>query len=184
MCLTAAQAFKCGDALIEAKAIVPSGTWHRWLKNNCKLGKRTALRYIRLAQNRAEIKDKLDTEKLSPSLRALERLIAQRKVTAPGMHSSAGVPASAPTNPPTGQPDERWLQKREEEQAAVKLAETASKLLWQAFGQLDLGHPLKTFDVLQRLRAKLRTQAFDFHDMRIVIERNASSRPRARRRGG
>jgi hypothetical protein len=59
MCLSVAHAFNCGAALIQAKAAVPSGMWFRWLWINCKLSKRTALRYIRIAKHRVEIDDQL-----------------------------------------------------------------------------------------------------------------------------
>jgi hypothetical protein len=62
MCHAVAHAIRAGEALIQAKAAVPSGSWHRWLKEHCELSKRTALRYIQLAQHREEIEHKIAGE--------------------------------------------------------------------------------------------------------------------------
>jgi hypothetical protein len=53
-----ASGIKCGEHLTQAQAIVVSGTWEAWCRNNCKpLSKSTVTRYIRLYKNRDKIKD-------------------------------------------------------------------------------------------------------------------------------
>jgi len=47
-----AKAITAGEALIAAKAVVPDGTWLRWLKANCIISDRTAQLYMQLAENK------------------------------------------------------------------------------------------------------------------------------------
>ena len=53
MCHAVTHAISAGEALIQAKAAVPPGNWHHWLRSNCELSRRTALRYIQFAGHRA-----------------------------------------------------------------------------------------------------------------------------------
>ena len=63
MCHAVAHAINAGEALIQAKAAVPPGDWHRWLQSNCELSRRTALRYMQFAVHQTELRAHgLDTE--------------------------------------------------------------------------------------------------------------------------
>jgi hypothetical protein len=57
-------AFTAGRALLEAKRHpqVPHGKWLPWLKENCGLSERTANRYMKLANNRSKIEEKLKSK--------------------------------------------------------------------------------------------------------------------------
>jgi hypothetical protein len=68
-------AMAAGDALITAQAKV-AGNWKLWLRENCFLGVRTALIYVRLARHRAVIEAELGRVG-DLSLRAALRLIAE-----------------------------------------------------------------------------------------------------------
>ncbi len=48
-------AMATGDMLIEAKALVAHGGWLPWLAQHCRMPKRTAQLYMRLAKHRAQI---------------------------------------------------------------------------------------------------------------------------------
>jgi hypothetical protein len=70
-----------GDALIAAQAKV-SSNWKRWLKENCFLSVRTALRYQQLARHRDEIEariDQVDEFSLRDALRLISKSSGQSK---------------------------------------------------------------------------------------------------------
>jgi hypothetical protein len=46
------KAIAAGEALSAAKAVIPDGTWLRWLKGNCIISDRTAKLYMQLAENK------------------------------------------------------------------------------------------------------------------------------------
>ncbi|APO67246.1 hypothetical protein IE4872_CH01604 [Rhizobium gallicum] len=54
----AESAREAGEALLEAKALVPYGEWEAWLKGNFKGGSRTAQRYMRIAKRWPSITEK------------------------------------------------------------------------------------------------------------------------------
>jgi hypothetical protein len=85
------------------------------------------------------------------------------------LHTSAGAQTST-SAPPVGI-------------VTVRFGETLSRLLWQALGQLKLSQSAEALKSLQGVLTKLQAQHLEFHDLKIVVERQASSRPRARRRG-
>jgi hypothetical protein len=172
-----AHALNAGDALIRAKEAIPNKRWLRWLQANCSLSVRTAQLYMRLAEYRTEIEHKLAG---APdfSIRAAQRLIAKPKATKPktttpkpattGKRTTASAPG-APAPVPA-------------DIATARLGETVSRLLWQALGQLELGQQPKALTALKGMLAKLRTQGLEFHDIAVVVQRHASSRPRVHRR--
>ena len=53
-------AMDCGEALLEAKALVPPGQWHKWLNANTRVSLRTAQRWIQLVNDRNETADVLE----------------------------------------------------------------------------------------------------------------------------
>jgi Protein of unknown function (DUF3102) len=158
-----AHALNAGDALTQAKAAV-SGNWLRWLRSNCSLSVRTAQLYMRLAQHRTEIEEKISGQP-DLSVRSAQRLISRPKVAAAGKRTTTGAPASASIDI-----------------ATVRLGETVSRLLWQALGQLALGEQSKAIASLRGVLNKLQTKRLEFHDIAVVIQRQASARPRARSR--
>jgi hypothetical protein len=169
MCHAVAHALKVGDLLIQAKAAVPSGTWHRWLRTHCELSKRTALRYVQLAQHRAEIEHKIAGEQ-HLSVRAAQRLISKPKseTTSPGNHTDYEKRI------------EREDQNQAQATAAAKLADTLTKALRHA---LSLQQSEKSpTNALNGLLAKLGSNKLDLHDIEIVIRQRPSARPRGRRR--
>jgi hypothetical protein len=74
------RAFEVGELLRQAKSKVPPRQFADWLERNCKLPKRTAERYIRLAEGRKQIEEALKNNKSATvaeiSLRQAERLLA------------------------------------------------------------------------------------------------------------
>jgi hypothetical protein len=52
-------AIACGEALIEAKALVAHGGWLPWLSEHCQLSERSCQLYMRVAKNRAEIENEI-----------------------------------------------------------------------------------------------------------------------------
>lgn len=48
-------ALKCGNLLLEAKAMVPHGEWLPWLADNCQVSERSAQAYMRVAQHWPEL---------------------------------------------------------------------------------------------------------------------------------
>ena len=52
-------AFMAERALLDAKRHTPHGQWLPWLKQNCGLPERTANRYMKLANARPKIEEKL-----------------------------------------------------------------------------------------------------------------------------
>ncbi|PWT93560.1 MAG: hypothetical protein C5B56_00555 [Proteobacteria bacterium] len=163
-----AHALNAGDALAQAKAALP-GNWLGWLRANCSLSVRTAQLYVRLAQHRAEIEDKLAG---APdfSVRAAQRLIAKPKSEAAttGKRGTAKSSRAAKTATTA-------------DIATVRLAETISRLLWQALGHLALEQEPKAIASLRGMLSKLSKKGLEFHDLMVVIQRQASAR--ARRRG-
>jgi hypothetical protein len=74
-------AFEAGELLKRAKAKVPHGEWKQWLKANCELKERTAQRYMRLAENRKAIEEKLKDKNATVAdltVRLAERLITDQ----------------------------------------------------------------------------------------------------------
>ena len=55
------EAMACGDALTEAKALVPHGQWTTWLKENTQLSERSAQRYMQLSRERPTLEAKTAT---------------------------------------------------------------------------------------------------------------------------
>jgi hypothetical protein len=49
------RAIAAGEALIQAKAAVPDGTWLSWLKRHCTVSDRTAQLYMRLAEHKLQL---------------------------------------------------------------------------------------------------------------------------------
>lgn len=71
----ASSAREAGEALIEAKTMVPHGEWDAWLKANFKGGVRTAQRYMRVAKRWPDITAKttrLSDLTVNEALRLLE----------------------------------------------------------------------------------------------------------------
>ena len=54
-------AIECGQALVEAKAVVGHGNWLPWLEANTTVSYRTASRWMRFAENSEVLLGKLDT---------------------------------------------------------------------------------------------------------------------------
>lgn len=50
-------AIAAGEALIDAKRLVPHGGWLPWVAENCDFGERTARRYMLIARNRSRVSD-------------------------------------------------------------------------------------------------------------------------------
>lgn len=50
---TVEHALRCGELLVEAKTLVPYGTWVRWLGENTELSEWTAMAYMKLARGEA-----------------------------------------------------------------------------------------------------------------------------------
>jgi hypothetical protein len=74
-------AFEAGELLRRVKAKVPHGAWKKWLKKNCDLKERTAQRYMKLAENRKAIEEKLKGENATVAdltVRRAERLITDQ----------------------------------------------------------------------------------------------------------
>ncbi len=72
--------FEAGNKLNNVKDLVGHGHFGAWLKTNCKLPERTAQRYMRVADHRKEIEEKLKFENATVadiSLRQAERLITK-----------------------------------------------------------------------------------------------------------
>ena len=70
-------AMNAGDALRVVRPYVDAAgiPWQRWLKDNCFIGKSTALLYVQLAEHRADIEAEIDRG-VELSLRAARRLIS------------------------------------------------------------------------------------------------------------
>ncbi|MBV1786129.1 DUF3102 domain-containing protein [Hoeflea sp.] len=63
-----------GNALLEAKTLVPHGKWAGWIKANFRGGMRTAQRYMKVAKNWETIAGKNDSVSLLTVTQALELL--------------------------------------------------------------------------------------------------------------
>lgn len=48
---TAEHVMQAGHKLIEAKAMLPHGSWSTWLREHCDLSERTARRYMQVARS-------------------------------------------------------------------------------------------------------------------------------------
>jgi hypothetical protein len=78
-------AMNAGDALrtVRPKVDAAGIPWQRWLKDNCFIGKSTALLYVQLAEHRSDIEAAIERG-VELSLRAARRLISTpRKNSAP-----------------------------------------------------------------------------------------------------
>ena len=51
---TAEHVMQAGHKLIEAKAMLPHGSWSTWLREHCDLSERTARRYMQVARSGLE----------------------------------------------------------------------------------------------------------------------------------
>lgn len=72
---TAAESARiAGDALREAKTLVPHGGWSDWIKQNFSGGMRTAQRYMKIAKNWETIVGKNDSVSLLTVTQALDLL--------------------------------------------------------------------------------------------------------------
>ena len=56
------RAIKAGELLKEAKAKMDHGQWLPWLKKDCELSQRTAQRYMKLADDKPKLDQKLKEE--------------------------------------------------------------------------------------------------------------------------
>src|SRR5215471_5792355 len=63
------RAMQAGEWLKEAKDKLDHGQWQDWLEKNCDLKERTAQRYMKLADNKVKLMEKVRTAR-SRSLRA------------------------------------------------------------------------------------------------------------------
>jgi DUF3102 family protein len=84
-------ALAAGDALVRAKTQIKHGSWGDWLKKFCGLNERTAQRYMRIAEHRAELNP---THVSDLSMSAALKLIAKPKSTNSSPTKNAKVAAS------------------------------------------------------------------------------------------
>ncbi len=83
-------ALKAGALLLEAKAGLPHGEWLPWLKENCPdISERTVQRYMRLAENRDELRTK------SATVADLTMRAAEAALTTPRGIEGETAPTSA-----------------------------------------------------------------------------------------
>jgi len=158
--LTLGQMLDLGDLLITAQGLIQSN-WKRWLRSECFLSVSTAQLYQQLSRNRHAIEAELSRVP-DLTLRAARRLISKPKAATTVGRTATRASAI--------------------DIATVRLAETISRLLWQALGHLALEEEPKAIASLQGVLSKLRRKRLEFHDIAIVVQRQASARPRARRR--
>jgi hypothetical protein len=98
-------AFHAGADLNKAKAAVPHGNWAQWLEANCELSERTAVRYMRLADNRKMVEEEMKSNSATVAdftLRQAEKLITKpRAIGAVGTKPSTIselIPTGGATN--------------------------------------------------------------------------------------
>jgi hypothetical protein len=63
-------AMRAGDLLIQAKALVGHGNWLDWFGGHCRMSKRTAQVYMRLARHRAQV------ESAGPAFLTIDSMLA------------------------------------------------------------------------------------------------------------
>jgi hypothetical protein len=69
-------AIRCGELLIEAKAIIPYGEWEDWVGDNCKFAMTTARGYMRLAELSSEERQRVAGLSLRDALEAIRKVKA------------------------------------------------------------------------------------------------------------
>lgn len=167
MCHAVAHAISAGEALIQAKAAVPPGNWHRWLRSNCDLSRRTALRYMQFAVHRAELR----ARGLDISVRAAQRIVSKPKIAALGKRTAALAPTAAGIGTSTAPVDIETVT----EHAIEMLAESLTRALKLALDQHARADLMPT-TVLRGMLVQLEAHGLDTRDIEVVI------RPRSRAR--
>jgi len=165
MCHAVAHAISAGEALIQAKAAVPPGNWHHWLRSNCELSRRTALRYIQFAGHRAEIEHKLAGEP-DLSVRAAQLLVSKPKVAATGKATGVSTPGAAV--------DIETIT----EHATAMIAEGLTDALKLALDQH--ARAVMPTTVLRQMLIQLEAHGLNTRDIEVIVRPH--SRPRVQRR--
>lgn len=87
---------KCGDALIEAKEIVPHGEFMTWREQNCNASHRQADKYMKLARNFALLDPDIDGLSLTTALKAIKDQQEESSVNPEDLALPESFPLPAP----------------------------------------------------------------------------------------
>jgi hypothetical protein len=98
------RAMKAGDLLIQAKAKAGHGNWLNWLKTNCAgISERTANVYMKLAEGRATIEEKLKSAATADlTINEALRSLAEDVPVTTDTNSTGDAGASGSTGGATG----------------------------------------------------------------------------------